>query len=282
MSTNIVVDNGQLTEPTPRFAFGKNWQHFLQHLDEDRIVEAEMSLRTMLDLSTLRGLTFVDVGCGSGLFSLAAMRLGANAVRSFDFDPQSVACAQTLKDRYLADAYNWTIEQGSVLDQAFLSRLGQFDIVYSWGVLHHTGDMWQALENVVPLVKGHGKLFVALYNDRDAYSQVWKGIKERYNRGRAWRLTIICFFGSYFAVRGFLKDVLFLRKNPLARYREFRKSRGMAYATDLLDWLGGYPFEVAKPGDVFDFYRTKGFELVKLRTVGVGSGNNEYVFKKCP
>ncbi|MCU1317714.1 MAG: hypothetical protein JWN63_3036 [Candidatus Acidoferrum typicum] len=283
MSTNIIVDDGQgprVSESTTRFAFGKNWRHFLNYLNEDRIIEAEKSLRTMLDVSDLEGLSFLDVGCGSGLFSLAAMRLGARVVHSFDFDPQSVACAQELKRRYFGDARNWTIQQGSVLDPTFLSSLGQFDVMYSWGVLHHTGNMWQALGNVIPLVAGRGRLLVALYNDQDIYSQVWKAIKERYNRGWVWRLPIISLFGSYFAVRGFIKDVLFLRKNPLARYRDFRKSRGMAYMTDLFDWLGGYPFEVAKPGDVFDFFRARGCELVKLNTVGIGLGNNEYVFSK--
>jgi 2-polyprenyl-3-methyl-5-hydroxy-6-metoxy-1,4-benzoquinol methylase len=283
LSTNSVVEDSQdlgISKSTSRFAFGKNWQSFLRYLDEDRIFEAEISLRTMLNVGDLRGLSFLDVGCGSGLFSLAAMRLGARVVHSFDFDPQSVACAEELKHRYFAGAHNWTVQQGSILDPKFLSSLGQFDVVYSWGVLHHTGNMWQALSNVIPLVAGRGRAFIALYNDQDIYSQGWKVIKEHYARGWVWRLPIVSIFGSYFAVRGFLKDVILLRKNPIARYRDYKKSRGMAYTTDLFDWLGGYPFEVAKPGDIFDFFRAKGFELVKLKTVGIGLGNNEYVFIK--
>jgi hypothetical protein len=57
--------------------------------------------------------------------------------------------------------------------------------------------------------------------------------------------------------------------------------RGMAFLTDLLDWLGGYPFEVAKPEQVLDPFRSEGFELVRLKTAGVGHGNNEFVFVKC-
>jgi 2-polyprenyl-6-hydroxyphenyl methylase/3-demethylubiquinone-9 3-methyltransferase len=124
-----------------RFEFGKNWTRFLAVLDDQRIDEACKSLRRMLGVETLAKRSFLDIGCGSGLFSLAAMRLGAARVRSFDFDPHSVACARELKRRYFPDADNWIIEQGSVLDQNYLERLGSFDVVYSWGVAPHRRDV---------------------------------------------------------------------------------------------------------------------------------------------
>src|SRR5687767_4969194 len=147
-----------------RFEFGKNWTRFLELLDDSRIAQAEASLRQMLDVPTLAGRSFLDIGSGSGLFSLAARRLGAR-VYSFDYDVHSVNCTAELKRRFFPDDDQWTVAQGSALDTDYLSRLGTFDVVYSWGVLHHTGDMWQALANADALVKPGGHLAIALYND---------------------------------------------------------------------------------------------------------------------
>lgn len=124
----------------------------------------------MLRVDDLQNRTFLDIGSGSGLFSLAARKLGAR-VHSFDYDPQSVACTRALKQRYFPDSADWVIEEGSALDADYLLRLGQFDIVYSWGVLHHTGAMWQALENVDGNVRQNGKLFIALYNHQPLISK---------------------------------------------------------------------------------------------------------------
>src|SRR5437016_6038307 len=154
------MNSGQAIEieSGSRFAFGENWARFLIVLDEDRIRLAEGSLREMLKVDHLRGKSFLDVGSGSGLFSLVARRLGAT-VRSFDYDQQSVACTQELKRRYFPGDADWIVEEGSILDNDYLASLGKYDIVYSWGVLHHTGAMWQALENVSHLVAPQGLLF---------------------------------------------------------------------------------------------------------------------------
>lgn len=259
-----------------RFAFGENWQRFLSVLDEDRIAKAEASLRRMLGVSDLHGKTFLDIGCGSGLFSLAARRLGAR-VHSLDYDPQSVACALELRHRYDPGSADWHIEEGSALDADYLAGLGCFDVVYSWGVLHHTGAMWQALDNAAVLVKPAGSLFIAIYNDQGKISNRWLAVKRTYNRlpkGLRFLVTIPALVHLHW--RPAVRDVL--RGRPLESWRSVGQERGMSAWTDLIDWVGGLPFEVAKPEAILDFYLQRGFTLQRLITCGGSLGCNEYVF----
>ena len=155
-----------------RFEFGQNWSQFLASVDDERIQQAEQSLKEMLEVDSLEGKTFLDIGSGSGLFSLAARRLGAR-VHSFDFDPKSVACTRELKKNYFGDDDSWKIQEASALDTEFMNSLGQYDIVYSWGVLHHTGNLWLAMENAQARVAPGGKFFIALYNDTGSQSARW-------------------------------------------------------------------------------------------------------------
>jgi 2-polyprenyl-3-methyl-5-hydroxy-6-metoxy-1,4-benzoquinol methylase len=260
-----------------RFEFGENWSRFLKIIDDDRIRQAENSLSTML-ASPLAGKSFIDVGSGSGLFSLVARRLGAR-VHSFDYDAKSVACTRELRRRYFTDDPSWTIDQASALDPKYLSSLGKFDVVYSWGVLHHTGAMWQALENVAGLVADGGTLFVAIYNDQGKFSRRWTRLKKFYNRSPK-PVKFLCVFGSCAVLwwRPLLKDLVHLR--PFDSWRRAGRARGMSAWWDAVDWVGGYPFEVAKPEQIFDLYRRRGFVLDKMRTEGGDLGCNEFVFSK--
>jgi 2-polyprenyl-6-hydroxyphenyl methylase/3-demethylubiquinone-9 3-methyltransferase len=261
-----------------RFGFGKNWNRFLSVLKDERISEAENSLREMLACEDLKGKNFLDIGSGSGLFSLAARRLGAR-VYSFDYDPQSVGCTAELKRRYFPDDSGWEIKEGSVLDEPFVRSLGQFDIVYSWGVLHHTGNMWRALGCSQLPVKEGGLCFIAIYNDQGPLSGFWKQVKRAYCSGARGKMATVAVFIPFLVAAGFVKDTLCL-KNPLKRYTEYqKKSRGMSVFYDWLDWLGGYPFEVARPEDIVNFYEARGFGLLKMKTTK-GWGNNQFVFKK--
>ncbi|MGA2318547.1 MAG: class I SAM-dependent methyltransferase [Thermodesulfobacteriota bacterium] len=264
-----------------RFDFGKNWTNFLSRLDETRILEAERSLRQMLELKSLVGKTFLDIGSGSGLFSLGARRLGAK-VHSFDYDALSVACTKELKNRFFGNDLNWTIEQGNVLDKNYLGSLGQFDIVYAWGVLHHTGNMSQALENVVPLVVGGGRLFLSIYNDQGTLSLFWRVLKKFYvQSSKPIRILVVLWIGMILE-SGAAINRLIRKQNPFPfkYWAEKKKSRGMSVWHDLVDWVGGYPFEVAKPEKIFEFYQGRGFLLKKLKTCGISLGCNEFVFMK--
>jgi 2-polyprenyl-3-methyl-5-hydroxy-6-metoxy-1,4-benzoquinol methylase len=264
-----------------RFEFGRNWSRFLELLDDTRISRAEESLRDWLEVESLEGKSFVDIGSGSGLFSLAARRLGAR-VHSFDFDPQSVACTTELKRRYFPADNMWRVEEASALDPKYLAALGTFDIVYSWGVLHHTGRMWEALENVHPLVADQGKLFIALYNDTGSQSARWHWIKRTYN-------NIPDFLKSPFALvvtgpeelKALIRSLVTLRPGQYVKsWTQYDERRGMSRWRDIIDWVGGYPYEVSTPDEIFEFFKARGYALTKMNCGNVGLGCNKFVFLK--
>ncbi len=274
--SNAEISHGQEVSSGQRFEFGRNWERFLRLLNDERIRSAEESLLDMLGRKSLAGMRYLDAGSGSGLFSLAARRLGAT-VHSFDYDPHSVACTRELRRRYFPDDPDWKVEEASVLDAGYLGALGQFDIVYSWGVLHHTGAMWQALENVAPLVKDGGQLFIAIYNDQGGISRRWRLIKRLYNQYPILRYPLLAISTVVLWWRPCVKD--FLRLRPFASWRA-AQGRGMTAWRDMVDWVGGYPFEVARPEQLFDFYYQRGFALTRLITCGGSLGCIQLVLRK--
>lgn len=266
------------TATETRFAFGENWRRFLDTVDAERIAVAKASLAETMQVSSLEGKSFLDIGCGSGLFSLSARQLGAT-VRSFDYDPQAAACAEHLKAAHFPQDGRWTIGRGDVLDSAFMAGLGQHDVVYSWGVLHHTGAMWRAFDNAANAVKPGGLLFISIYNDQGWASRVWWGVKWLYNKLPP-ALRFLAVIPSAVRLWGPSTVRDFLQGRPFATWRKYKSQRGMSPWVDLIDWVGGFPFEVASREQITGFFKERRFSLQNLVSVGSKSGCNQFVFRK--
>lgn len=272
-----------------RFTFGKNWQDFnARYLNEQRVALAKKSLQDFLRVKDLKGKTFVDVGTGSGVYSLAAHQLGAEKIVSFDVDQGCVECCKKLREEAGAPA-NWTVLHGSALDKRFIDSLGTFDVVYSWGVLHHTGSMWEAIGNVFGLVAPGGVFFLAIYNKADGICLYPDG---RFGSSRFWLFVKKC----YAALPALLQRcvdyacmaVLFLGyivtlRNPMRVIRSHTDvfNKGMSWETIITDWLGGLPYEYATVAEIFHFAHERGFLLENL-TCNNGLLNNEFLLRKTP
>lgn len=268
-----------------RFGFGKNWDDFRANaLNPARIEEAQRALAALVGKEHLEGKSVLDVGCGSGLMSLAALRNGAARVVGFDYDADSVSCSESVRASAAPEERaRWTILRGSALDPEFVKTLGEFDVVYSWGVLHHTGEMWKAIETAMLPVRAGGGLFViALYNKVRGElgtfsSESWHAIKKAYvSGGRATRAGLV---GAFSAWR--FSIALSQLRNPIREVREYKSSRGMSWFHDAVDWVGGYPYEYSSVEETERFLIDHG--LRKVKTVPApenGWGNNEFVFER--
>ena len=265
-----------------RYEFGKNWLNFTENaLNDERITSSINSLRNLLKLDNLGGKTFLDIGCGSGLFSLAAYRLGAEKIVSFDYDPDSVKASIFLRKSNNVSEEKWQIYQGSILDEDFLSKIKPADIVYSWGVLHHTGAMWQAIDNSVRYVKPNGILAIAIYNKVDnrlGGSEMWWHIKRAYNRSSMLGRKMI----EYLYIMYLIFCKLIVLRDPFKQIRKHgdASGRGMDFFHDVRDWVGGFPYEYATAGEVFNYLHEKhNLDLLSLQTHD-GHICNQFTFVK--
>lgn len=266
-----------------RFGFGKNWQSFRERsLSPARIAEAEGALEGFV--GSLEGKTLLDIGSGSGVHSLAARRLGAARVVSFDYDADSVACTKAVREACPeALRKDWEVLRGSILDEAFVRSLGTFDVVYSWGVLHHTGDMWRAIElGMEPVKTGGGLYAIAIYNRVKGElgtlsSESWRRIKRAFNRAGPVRQRAM--LTAYVAWQ--LSIPISKLRNPFRDIRDYESFRGMSWFHDARDWLGGYPYEFATHEELERFVEARGLTTVKSVPIAHGGwGCNELVFRR--
>ena len=269
-----------LRDVSTHFAFGRNWASFARSIGEAEIREAERGLQQLLAAEDIAGCSLIDIGCGSGLHALAAVRIGADRVLAVDLDPESVATARAVLERHGASEHATVLEANALALEPAVH--GTFDIVYSWGVLHHTGAMWEAVERAAGLVAPGGQLVLALYRST-RFDGFWMREKRWYKSARPWaqklaRGLYIGVYRSYLALK---------RQNFRTFVANYRSARGMDFYHDVHDWLGGYPYETTLAPEVDRRLATLGFEAERVfagpRTRGLlGSGCDEYVYRRRP
>lgn len=265
------------------FSFGKNWGSFIEnHYSEEALEEAIKSLQNLYQSKSLKGKSFMDIGCGSGLFSLAAYYLGAQEIISFDINSDSVSCCRLLWEK-VGCPKSWKIVRGSILDTGFISTLRKADVVYSWGVLHHTGDMWTAINNSFSLVKDDGYFVVAIYNKSDAFfgSKYWLMVKRIYNRVPSFAKKLMEVLHTFcFVMKGPIRRLSYKKFLKNIEYiKNYRSHRGMNWSIDVKDWLGGLPYEYATDYEIKEYCEDNNFETIKINSTP-GIACNEFLFKK--
>ncbi len=269
-----MTGTGKESQDAPTFTFGRNWERFVEKSFSDERVEiSRKHLLDFLEMPDLKGKYFLDVGCGSGIHSLAAFRSGASRIVSFDVDRHSVKTTEKLREM-AGNPPHWQVLDGSVLDEAFMAALDPADIVYSWGVLHHTGKLWDAVRNAAGRIREKGIFYLALY-EKTADSAYWIETKQRYNRSsRATKLGMECAYVWRTFFRGASPRQWF---NSLRYIFTYKQSRGMAFWTDVRDWVGGWPYEPSTPQEVTDFVGGLGLSMRKVKT---GEANIEYLIAR--
>lgn len=263
------------------FKFGENWLDYARSIDEPRILQATTDLQRLAGRTDMRGLSFLDIGCGSGLHALVAMRMGASRVVGIDLDPDSVAASRFTFDRFAPKAPA-SFEVRSIFDTP-PAQFGAFDIVYSWGVLHHTGDMQRALRCAAALVSENGAFLFALYK-KTLFCPLWRVFKRWYSQAS---------LDSQAASRRRYMKLLRLWSELHGRdfdayVDSYSRSRGMNFYNDVHDWLGGYPYESISPKHCNRIMTGLGFRLDREFVAAggwrnlhiLGSVCDEYAFRR--
>jgi len=263
-------------KPDMTFEFGRNWAAFSRHkLDHDHVAQARADFAALFDGVELNGKTFLDIGFGQGLSLLVAAASSAHAT-GCDIDP---LCAKILRRNSVlfpeVGLQDIRVITGSILDPDTQENIRSaakngFDIVHSWGALHHTGDLNRAFCTAAELVATGGHLVIAIYNHHWS-SPLWLPIK--------WLYCSLPEFGRRLMI-GMLSPIIWVAKLIVTGRNPSRMRRGMDFRYDVIDWVGGYPYEYATVEEVQELAEKLGFEYVRHRPPRVPTGCNEYVFRK--
>jgi SAM-dependent methyltransferase len=255
-----------------RFAFGKNWQLYAQNaLTQQKVSEARNSFRKLFAGIDLRGKSFLDVGFGQGLTLFLAQEMGAK-VFGIEIDAENIGALTTTAHLFAHCQFPQT-HIVSILDESFIKehkQNGQFDIVHAWGVLHHTGDMRRALDNSAELVKNGEYLVLAIYNKHWS-SPIWKVVKWTYNVAPRWMQWVAIYL---------FYPIIYLAKWMVTRENPKSNERGMDFWYNIIDWVGGYPYEYASISEVNALVSRHNFVCLQVIPAQVPTGCNQFVFRK--
>ncbi len=257
-------------DPNVRFNFGKNWNNYSSKIDQSKLNDAIISLEKLLpseiDFSKKK---FLDIGCGSGIHAISAKKLGFKSVLCTDYDIDSVNTSRRNIDKFKSKI---KVIQDDILKTNIQEN---FDIVYSWGVLHHTGNMKKAINNTKKLVMPKGYLIIAIYR-KTYFCPLWTNIKYFYCRTNNF---------NKFILEKLFYSILIIRHIVSLNFSIFEKNeRGMNLYNDSVDWLGGYPYESATIEEILDIVG-EDFNLINSFNTkpgyGIfGTGCAEYIFRK--
>ena len=264
------------------FAFGENWSDYAKSVSDVHIEFAILELQRLFACDTFANLSWCDVGSGSGIHAVAAAMLGAKVV-ALDVDEASCQTTREMVKRFnVGDRVE--VRHGSILDD--LNGTGRFDVVYSWGVLHHTGAMWSAVEAALDLVSSQtgSRFAVALYR-RTHLCGLWQREKRFYTQCSPGVQRLIRRIYTHLYATG----LAFSGKSIQQKRENYVRQRGMSLDHDAHDWLGGYPYESCLPVEIKTFVVERGFALsheILIADEGVkplglfGSGCDQFVFQR--
>lgn len=264
-----------------KFSFWKNWARFLERLNEKKINQAKDYLENFIwGKEKIEGKTVIDFWCWSGLMSLCFYLLWAKKIVSIDIDDNSINCTKYLKEKYCKQTNKWDILKGSILNENFIKSLWKYDIVYSWGVIHHTWNMWKWLDLIWKLVNNNWLLYIAIYNKYEKFpsSKLWLKIKKIYANSNFLIRKIMYYL--------LIMEIIFMRiikwQNPYKYIKDYYKNsnRWMDFFRDVEDWVGWYPYEYASIEEIKDFYEKKWYKLINLYDSSAWWWCNEFLFKK--